>query len=698
MRTVFFRLASFGIGAVVLSALSAVGPGCGMTQDFRTKPASDAGSSPPDVASPLPGPSTGPSPVGDGTWELVNPQPVETNLYGAWGTSPKDMWLVGQEGRVYRFDGMKAVVAYQGPIDDLYVNVWGSASDDVWVTGVRGSQGIVLHHDGKTWQADPRIGTEDVHAIHGFARNDVWAALDGGRIMHFDGTWTERFQSTGARTVRAIWGTSANDLWFAGDDTYLAHYDGTELRVIGNDPLTTSIFDGKDLDFYGVWGAASDDVWLFATEPNMPGTVYHWNGFGWMAEPVEMPVGVGKSACMTSSPIPDRVAGGEPYGGGRRVWSRRKVWGAHTGSAVVVAGSPNGYCTVVKHRSKLMSAASTWWETKIRHDDSPAHRAFWAPDGSTLLSVGDVGQIGFATLDNPDLRPLLPSFRGHLESVSVGKDGETWARSQGGAARWTPLGWTSVYIPPHRAVDAIGVGSASDVWIALDESAGSVAAHTVRHWNGSTWSAPVDLGPIASIEHAPDGSVWALTSTDGSYVGDVWTEPPVSAWRYLGGEWTKLPASWRGRDVSFTQANEVFSYDQSGIDTECTVLRWDGDASQELFRIPSRCAGIHTVSSSSIFVAGRRTWHWDGETAVPLPIGSRTWSVWGVSDQIFFGAGRDYNGDFAGDIVRWDGAAFTTLASSSSSLTLGGSGETAFAVGEYGTTFRFRLPEAKPTR
>lgn len=220
----------------------------------------------------------------------------------------------------------------------------------------------------------------------------------------------------------------------------------------------------------------------------------------------------------------------------------------------------------------------------------------------------------------------------------------------------------------------------------------------MRHWNGSMWSSPVELGPIGSIKHAPDGSVWAVSSTFGGYVGDVWTEPPASAWRYLGAGWTKLPASWRGKDVTFTPANEVFSFDQSGVDTECSVLHWNGEASQELFRIPSRCSGIHATSSSSIFVAGLRTWHWDGTTATPLPIGKPTWSVWGVSDQIFFAAGRDYNGRFAGDIVRWDGAAFTSLASSSPSVTLGGFGERAFAVGEYGTTFRFRVPETKSTR
>lgn len=101
---------------------------------------------------------------------------------------------------------------------------------------------------------------------------------------------------------------------------------------------------------------------------------------------------------------------------------------------------------------------------------------------------------------------------------------------------------------------------------------------------------------------------------------------------------------------------------------------------------------MYAESPTSIFVAGHETWHWDGAALAKLPIETRQTSVWGNGGAVFFTTDRERDGT-AGDLVRWDGSSLTTAARASSVLEVAGSGDTAFAVGAYGATLRFRLPD-----
>ena len=674
------RIASLSAGVV---ALSAVWLGCGMTHDFASTSKEGTNVPPepaPEAAPPL---VPGPASEGHGAWELVNPQPVATNLYGAWGTSQSDVWLVGQEGMVYRYDGSKVVPAHQGPVNDVYVNVWASAPDDVWVTGQRGTAkdapGVVLHHDGATWKVDPQIGTQKVHALFGFAKNDVWAAVDDGKIFHFDGTWTQRFQAVNARTVRTVWGTSPSDVWFAGDLGYLAHYDGTALHVLGADSFAS---DPGQLGAFGIWGEGPDDVWLFAGDQFRRTQVFHWDGAVWSNKAT--------GGCLGEHPVANEL-----YRGGRR------AWGARINGGLTLAASPDGRC-VVAYRDRA-GIEGTWELPAIRpvdEDRARPYTAFWGAKtdnfGSlplTLLSVGEGGHMSQSS--NPQLEfglePLFPGYRRDLSGVSVGAD-EVWAIAEqswdGGnrtfsPVRWTSMGWTPVLVPNDARVIAVGARSASDVWIATFEDLGGVSSTSaMRHWDGTKWSSPTFLKEgIWRIAFAPDGTAWG--------VGDH-----VVA-HFTGGAWTKLPTRVSPVDVTFPSADApVF------VTSYCSVLRWNGAALEELFTVPGKdvwCDGVYAESPTSIFVAGHETWHWDGGALTKLPVDTWTTSVWGTGGAVFFTAEREQGGS-AGDIVRWDGAALSTVARASSKLTLAGSGDAAFAVGAYGSTLRYRLPDPKPAR
>jgi len=75
-------------------------------------------------------------------------------LFGIWGASPSDMYIVGGNaalaGLVYHFDGT-AISAMQLPMGTPQLfRVWGSGSTNIYAVG---DAGTVMHFDGTSWSA-----------------------------------------------------------------------------------------------------------------------------------------------------------------------------------------------------------------------------------------------------------------------------------------------------------------------------------------------------------------------------------------------------------------------------------------------------------------------------------------------------------------------------------------------------------------
>ncbi len=106
--------------------------------------------------------------------------------------------------------------------------IWGSSAKDIWVVGVHGT---IRHFTGGTrFELVDSHVTADLHAVWGSGPKDVWAVGDGGTVVHFDGT-TWKVATTGlaagARpTLTGVWGSSANDVWAVGGTTAL-HFTGS---------------------------------------------------------------------------------------------------------------------------------------------------------------------------------------------------------------------------------------------------------------------------------------------------------------------------------------------------------------------------------------------------------------------------------------------------------------------------------------
>jgi hypothetical protein len=168
--------------------------------------------------------------------------PAGTDFRGVWAASEIDVYVVGggDQGVAYRYDGGCQWRALgHGVVDDLDLSdVWGSSSDDIWVVGNQLDVGHILR----------------------FGDDEVWTTLD----------------NDGRFTYDAVWGSGACDVYFGGlgistDFPNAKHYDCAEFQSVvvdmGWDPIT------------GIWGTASDDVWMVMQQPTY--SVWHGDMGGW---------------------------------------------------------------------------------------------------------------------------------------------------------------------------------------------------------------------------------------------------------------------------------------------------------------------------------------------------------------------------------------------------------------------------------
>jgi hypothetical protein len=162
-------------------------------------------------------------------WASLSPGGTDT-YWWAHGTSSKDVWAVGETGRITHWDGAKFTEHASGTKATLY-GVWAAAANDVWAVG-----------------GTPEGGTSKP--------NDV--------LLHFDGTsWAPSpLPQTLGRTFFKIWGTphgGAYALYIAGEFGTIWHRAGPTWALEANSPPLatgnlTTVSGCSDTEVYAVGG------------------------------------------------------------------------------------------------------------------------------------------------------------------------------------------------------------------------------------------------------------------------------------------------------------------------------------------------------------------------------------------------------------------------------------------------------------
>jgi hypothetical protein len=214
------------------------------------------------------GDTTAPSSL---VWTSV-PSPTTKRLQSIWGSSPTNIWAVGealsnQTGDIIHYNGTSWSTVMTGT---FLSSVWGTSASDVWAVGCCDNE--IMHFNGTAWSNSTPFPGVLLEGVWGTSPSNVWAVGTGGTILHYDGTTWSSVASGTTADLFSVWGTSSSNVWVAGQDMIL-HYDGSSWSVN---------FDYRPFAVLltSVWGSSATDVWALGSA-GIRVLAFHYDGSVW---------------------------------------------------------------------------------------------------------------------------------------------------------------------------------------------------------------------------------------------------------------------------------------------------------------------------------------------------------------------------------------------------------------------------------
>jgi hypothetical protein len=184
----------------------------------------------------------------DGSADEFRGDSVYRGARACWGISSDDMFLVGDSGRIYHYDGQKFSKFPQITTKPLY-SVWGTSHNDVWAAGFNEStaQSVLLHFDGASWSEQDLKQIGDIRPLS-HALGEVWATDSAGhKIVVTSGSLLHRRTDNGPWRSDSgliqnrlndgyfigLWdvrGNNINDFCAAGDGGFISHWNGKSWK------------------------------------------------------------------------------------------------------------------------------------------------------------------------------------------------------------------------------------------------------------------------------------------------------------------------------------------------------------------------------------------------------------------------------------------------------------------------------------
>ena len=262
---------------------------------------------------------------------------ITEGLLSIWGSSPDDVFAVGEHGTILHYDGSAWTQMDSDAIRDLN-GVWGSGPDDVFAVG---SASTIIHYDGTAWSAmDSGISGGSLYDVWGSGPNDVFAVGSAGTIVHYDGTSWSDMDSGITSKLYGVWGSGSNDVFVVGGDDII-HYDGTSWSAMDS---------GTTERLYSVWGSGPDDVFAVGKD----GTIVHYDGISWSQ--------------MDS---------------GTTTWQISGIWGSAPDDVVAV-----GWENTVLHYD-----GASWSQMDSNIPEIQWLKGAWVSPGGEVFIVSDYGKI-----------------------------------------------------------------------------------------------------------------------------------------------------------------------------------------------------------------------------------------------------------------------------------------------------------------
>ena len=149
----------------------------------------------------------------DGALPMNGSTGTSVTLYGVWGSSPTNIYAVGELGHIMHFNGANWTRVANVPTVQTLNAIWGSAPDNIFVAG---DFGTILHFDGAAWTVQATPTTAHLLGISGAGTNRAYAVGSRGAIIRYDGS---QWNAEASGTTSWLYGVASADnmVWAVGD-------------------------------------------------------------------------------------------------------------------------------------------------------------------------------------------------------------------------------------------------------------------------------------------------------------------------------------------------------------------------------------------------------------------------------------------------------------------------------------------------
>ena len=528
-------------------------------------------------------------------------------FWGVWADGDDNLFVVGDNGAVFHFDGDAWARQSSGTTLPLHA-VWGVAPDRVFAVGW---MGVIATFDGTDWQVvkggdiDPDskafAGTSTnlpLFGLWGRTADEVWAVGDNGRIVHFDGqSWKEQESGTEAH-LRHVYGFNDGTLYAVG-------VHGTVLRGDGDGWEIQDV--GTRTNLVRLWGRSADDVYAVggqydAQRNGFSGDLLQFDGNRWQTmSPVE-PVPRLRALCGDRDGL--LVVGDQGticHVDGRGRWRRQDSGTRHDlcdvvskdGDRLVIVGD---FGTVLSRGDERLASEAATAETSPAPGTGVRWRSagqkvtdrvlwsVWGASATDIFAVGEAGSI--IHYDGNSWSAMETPTSSHLHGVWGRSADDVYAVGQFGLVlHFNGSAWREV----HRlAVDVTAVAvwghGPTDVFVVGDEG-------LILHFNGDGWD---------RVNSGTKNALYAVWGMDAEHVLAVGDFGLVLRWN--GRSWDEFNAGTENflYGVWGDALNNVYVAGLSG-----TVTRFDGRRwSQTPTRQRADLLAIAGAGGVGPFVAG----------------------------------------------------------------------------------------------
>jgi hypothetical protein len=526
----------------------------------------------------------------DDSWCWQNPLPHGLAIEDVFAVAKNDVWAVGDQGLVSRYDG-RAWRKVDAGTNAHLLRVFGLAANDVWIGGVGG----LLHWNGSAF-APVDIGitmADAVSGIWGSSPDDLWVTDDTTVTFHYGGPaegWRELPIDATFGAASDIHGFASNDVWTVGNSV-INRWDGQKWSRF---PAT---LDTLGLSLWSVWGAAPNDVWLGGDD----GHLYHFTG--------------SSLGSLTLS---------EPWLV-RRLWGTgpRDVWAP----AFILSSNPG--------KAALLHFDGNKWNPIDPGGDS-AHLAIHGTAPDDLWAVGGLGLMQHWDGNAWTSRDIATGSE--IMSLWASSESDAWAVAGGQALHWNGASWRAM-ATPAKFLDSVYGTAPDDVWAIGDQ---------IIHYDGVGWSTvmalPLEAGrgvwahakndvwvSTGSVLQHFDGVKFSIDASEGNNAVQFWGAASNDIWAVGTGVTHWDGAVWRGfsigapgelRSIWGAASNDVWAVGAKG-----GIVRWRGlgwspmqsPTTEELYAVTG-------TGPTDVYIAGAsgKIFRYDGVTWTQQKTGAGT--------------------------------------------------------------------------